>query len=61
MGYKDGIKRAAVMLPIKSGKVLVTGATGLIGSCCIDVLLYAKEYLESQFEIYALGRNRKKI
>lgn len=38
MGYNDGLRQVAETLPIKVGKILVTGATGLIGSCCIDAL-----------------------
>ena len=42
-------------------KILVTGATGLIGSCCIDALLYANGYCGCRFEIFALGRSQEKI
>ena len=61
MGYNDGLRQVAETLPIKAGKILVTGATGLIGSCCIDALLYANEYCGCRFEIFALGRSQEKI
>ncbi len=37
--------------------ILVTGATGLIGSCLVDVLMTnpTKDY-----QVYALGRNEKR-
>ena len=61
MGYRDGVRQVAGALPIKAGNILITGATGLIGSCCIDVLLYANECCGCSFEIYALGRSKDKI
>lgn len=61
MGYNDGLRQVAETLPIKVGKILVTGATGLIGSCCIDALLYANEYCGCRFKIFALGRSQEKI
>ena len=57
MGYNDGLRQVAETLPIKVGKILVTGATGLIGSCCID----ANEYCGCRFKIFALGRSQEKI
>lgn len=60
MGYRESIKEMCKMLPIEKGKFLVTGATGLIGSCVIDVLLAANK-LGAQFEIYAMSRSKKKI
>lgn len=61
MGYKDGLRQVAGTLPIKFGKILVTGATGLIGSCCIDILLCANACYGCSFEIFALGRSKDKI
>lgn len=41
--------------------ILVTGANGMIGSCLIDILLYRNREFQSGIEIYALGRNKKKL
>ena len=41
MGYRDSIEKQAEELPINRGSFLITGATGLIGSCLIDVLVAA--------------------
>lgn len=59
--YFNGINRVAKILPIKSGNILVTGATGLIGSCIIDILLAANSMYSADYTIYALGRDRNKI
>lgn len=61
MGYRESIKIVANELPINKGTFLITGASGLIGSTFIDVLLYANENLEANFKIYALGRSKKRI
>lgn len=59
--YEDSIKFVTDQLPIKEGKFLVTGATGLIGTCVIDVLLSSNQLKKTNFEIYALGRSEEKI
>lgn len=46
MSYIDGVSRIANQLKVKSGQVLVTGATGLIGSYLIDTLLYANAHCD---------------
>lgn len=61
MGYIESVGDVAKEIPIKTGNFLVTGATGLIGSCLVDVLIYANENLNCRFSIYALGRNKKRI
>ena len=58
--YKKAIERAITKVIIKDGSVLVTGASGLIGSCLIDMLLVANEKGQ-HFDVYALGRNADKI
>ena len=37
--------------------ILVTGATGLIGSCLVDVLMTNPN---KDYQVYALGRNEKR-
>lgn len=58
--YRDALKRVVPEIAIDDGKVLVTGASGLIGSCIIDLLMLANE-LGRHFEVYALGRSKKKM
>lgn len=62
MAYIDDIKAAsAAVLPWDrlSGKnVLVTGATGLIGSCVVDVLMN-REGID--YHVYASGRNQERV
>lgn len=60
MGYKDSIEKIVEELPINRGSFLITGATGLIGSCLIDVLV-ASNKKGSSFKIYALGRSKERI
>ena len=38
----------------KNGVFLVTGASGLIGSCVVDLLMYANQHCKSNFKVYAL-------
>lgn len=59
--YAEEINRIASELPIKKGSVLITGASGLIGSCIIDVLLKANRDYGSDFVIFALGRSKEKL
>lgn len=61
MAYKDDIKAVALAdLPwekLSGCNILVTGATGLIGSCLIEVLMSrpGKDY-----HVYASGRNEER-
>lgn len=59
--YKKQIRQIAEQLPIKNGHILITGASGLIGSCMIDVLLTANKLFNASFDIYALGRSKEKL
>lgn len=62
MAYIDDIKNVACSnLPWKklSGKnILITGATGLIGSCIVEVLM---NHEGIDYHVYASGRNEKRI
>lgn len=58
--YREALERVIPEVAIKDGKVLVTGATGLIGSCIIDLLMLSNEH-GRQFEVYALGRSMEKL
>jgi len=45
----------------KNSKILITGATGLICSFLIDVLMYRNEKFNDNITIYAVSRNEEKI
>lgn len=59
--YEDGIRSVAKSLELSNSSILVTGATGLIGSCLIDVFLAANEFYGANLKVYALGRSLEKI
>ena len=59
--YKKAIDAVASDISATGGRILVTGATGLIGSCIVDVLLEANASFGKKFEIYALGRNEDRL
>ena len=40
--------------------VLITGATGMIGSCVVDVLLAANKTLDAKIHVYAMGRSAER-
>ncbi len=54
--YQEDIAQAAssLLLPV-GGNILVTGATGLIGGCLVDILM-----AHGKCDVYALGRNRER-
>lgn len=45
---------------LKGKKILVTGATGLIGVCMIDALMKYNHEQNADIDIYAIGRNKEK-
>lgn len=59
--YQKAIIDIAKKMPVQEGSILVTGASGLIGSCLIDTLLLANKQLGCNFNVYALGRKREKL
>lgn len=58
MGYYESLQEVAKEIKIHNGKILITGASGLIGSTMIETLLSANEKYEGNNTIFALGRNR---
>ena len=62
MSYSDDIREVAVLqLPweeLDDSNVLVVGATGLIGSCCVDVLMARSN---RSYHVYAMGRNLRRM
>lgn len=59
--YQRQLKFLTTYLPDVDKNILITGASGLIGSCLVDCLLYANIYQGRNFQIYALGRNMDKM
>lgn len=60
-GYKKSIKVVASEIEISGGTILITGASGLIGTCLIDVLTEANRSFDKHFNIIAMGRSEKKL
>ena len=62
--YKEDVKRVAEMaLPwekLQNTSVLISGATGLIGSFLIDVLMWRNTNENANCQIFALGRSVEK-
>lgn len=60
--YKNDIKAVAVLqLPwekLSNSNILITGATGLIGSCLVEVLM---ERQQRDYNVYAMGRNSQRM
>ena len=59
--YQKQLQKASECLPVQDKCFLVTGASGLIGSCLIDCLMYANIYQGRDFKVFALGRNAQKM
>jgi UDP-glucuronate decarboxylase len=47
--------------PLKGSKILITGASGLIGSFLVDTLLFYNELTDGNIAIYAMGRERTSL
>ncbi|WP_298463151.1 NAD(P)-dependent oxidoreductase [uncultured Mitsuokella sp.] len=62
--YKEDVKRVAELsLPwekIQDASILISGATGLIGSFLIDVLMWRNTYRKANCKVFALGRSEEK-
>lgn len=46
---------------LRNKSILITGATGLIGSFLTDTLMYANETLDAHIHVYAIGRNMQRL
>lgn len=61
MAYFDDVDSVGLLdLPwdkLSGCNILVTGATGLIGSCLVEVLMSRKH---KDYHVYASGRNEKR-
>ena len=63
--YREGLRMIATasFLPwdtLQGSSLFISGATGMIGSCLIDTVMYQNQEFGLQCKIYALSRNRKK-
>ena len=59
--YKEAVAAVSSEISVEKGNFLITGASGLIGSCIIDVLVSANRIYGKKFTIYALGRSNDKL
>ena len=58
--YQQALRKIVRTVEVRDKNFLITGATGLIGSCIIDLLM-ACNNLGYNNNIYALGRSAKKL
>jgi len=62
--YQEDIRKAAALsLPwdkLRNSSVLISGATGLIGSFLVDVIMHQNKVEELKCKVYALGRTEEK-
>ncbi|MCT0501074.1 NAD-dependent epimerase/dehydratase family protein [Lactococcus cremoris] len=60
--YADGLEQGIMkIVDVKSlfhKRILITGASGLVGSALVDMLLKLNEVANADVEIFALGRNK---
>jgi len=63
--YVDDLKTASkIGLPwerFKNKRILITGATGLIGSCLADLLIVVNNIYDLSMKVYLMSRNKNKI
>lgn len=58
--FKYIIKNNKKLYSLKNSEILVTGATGLVGSLLVKFFLYLNKYENLNITIYALVRNKQK-
>lgn len=63
--YRQDVKRTienvSRLSDLYHKRILVLGASGLIGSFLVDCLLYANEQLDAGIDIWASGRKKEKL
>jgi len=63
--YWEDLQTAILTTPrfeqLRGKSVMITGATGLIGSFLVDMLLYANKEMDMNITIYAMGRRKKRL
>lgn len=64
LSYQEDVRYASELpLPwdkLKNKSILISGASGLVGSCLIDVIMYRNKENDMNCKVYALGRNIEK-
>lgn len=58
--YRESLEQVLNAIEVSNASFLVTGASGLIGSCLIDLLMLANGK-GSNNKVYALGRSKEKL
>lgn len=58
--YRSALEKVIDAVEVNGKSFLITGASGLIGSCLIDLLMLANEKGRSN-HVYALGRSLQKL
>ena len=58
---EEAVYRVRDLEQLKEKSVFLTGATGLIGSYLVDMLLTANRILDLQVKIYVASRNRERL
>lgn len=58
---KNGLKQLQKLSQLEGKVILITGATGMVGSCLIDMLMMYSENCDYPIKVIALARNEKKL
>ena len=58
---RNTVKASVLIEKMKHSSVLITGASGTIGSFCVDVLRQFNRDGDAGIEIYAAGRNQERL
>lgn len=58
---RETVKNVSRLDMLKNKSILITGATGLIGSAIIDTLIYNNLHNNSNIQIYAAGRSENRL
>lgn len=58
---QTAIDSVVAIKKIYNSSIMITGATGLIGSFLVEMMLYLNEKRKANITIYALGRNKERL
>jgi UDP-glucuronate decarboxylase len=58
---KTTINSLTSLEPLKENKILIAGASGLIGSFLVDTLMLYNEQADGKIDVYAMGRDRTSL
>ncbi len=59
--YRSTVRSLAEEIPVSDCSVLITGASGMIGSCLADVFAEADRAFDKKITVYAMGRDHEKL